>query len=153
MHRASGFTLVELLIAVVIFAMISAVAVPIYTEYTQRGFRVELQGDLMACGQALERFNAINFTYVGAVDTDADGLPNAGAANGTIATSLCNPGSVQQGRYAVTVTTTATTYLLTAVPAGPMLNTGNLTLDQAGNRTWDEANDGIGATDNDWEKG
>ena len=153
MRRASGFTLVELMVAVVIFAIIAAVAVPIYTQYTQRGFRTELQADLMACSQALERFNAINFTYVGAVDTDADGLPNAGAANGVIATTLCAPGSVQQNRYAVTVATTATTFLLTAVPAGPMLNTGNLTLDQAGNRTWDEGNDGIGPTDNDWAEG
>ena len=152
--NARGFTLIELMVAVTIFAIISAIAIPLYTQYSQRGFRTELMSDLMNCAQSLERFNAINFTYVGVIDADADGAADAGAAGpGPIGTDICNPGSVRQGRYAITTTAGVNTYVMSAVPAGAMAGTGNLTLDQAGNRTWDEASDGIDPIDNDWEQG
>ena len=96
------------------------------------------------CAQAIERFNAMNFTYVG-VTTD-------GAADGALDPTVCNMGSVNQNRYAVTVETTATTYVLTAVPAGVMDGDGDLTLDEAGNRTWDEGDNGLNAQDMDWEE-
>ena len=142
--KASGFTLIELLVALAIFAIISALAIPLYTQYSERGFRTEVMGDLLNCGQGLERFNAINFTYVGA---------NPGGDDTALDGAVCNPLSVQQGRYAITAITTVDTYDLTAVPAGSMAGTGNLTLDQAGNRTWDEGADGVGTADNDWDEG
>ena len=58
--QARGFTLIELMVAVAIFAIISAVAIPLYTHYTQRVYRTELMGDMLTCAQGLERFNAIN---------------------------------------------------------------------------------------------
>ena len=143
--KATGFTLVELMVALTIFAMISAIAIPVYTEYSERGYRTELMSDLMTCAQGLERFNAINFTYVGA---------NPGGDDTALDAAICNPISVRQGRYAITAVTTVDTYDLTAVPAGPMEDTGNLTLDEAGNRTWDEDDDGVlDAGEDNWEKG
>ncbi len=141
--KAQGFTLIELLVALTIFAMISAIAIPLYTQYSQRGFRTEVMSDLLTCAQALERFNAINFTYVGA---------NPGGDDTALDATICNPLSVRQGRYAITAVTTVDTYDLTAVPADAMEGTGTLTIDEAGNRTWDEDNDGVGAGDNDWEE-
>ena len=142
--KSRGFTLIELLVALVIFSIISAIAIPLYTQYSQRSFRTELMSDMLVCAQALERFNAINFTYVGA---------NPGGDDTALDATLCNPNSVRQGRYAITAVTTVDTYDLTAVPAGPMDGDGNITIDEAGNRTWDEGNDGLGAGDNDWEEG
>ena len=139
---AQGFTLVEMLIAVTIFAILTALAIPAYDNYTNRSYRTELMGELLVCGQAIERFNAINFTYVG-VTTD-------GAANGALDPTLCPLNSVTQGRYAVTVVTTVDTYTLTAVPAGVMAGDGNITLAESGARTWDEAANGLGAGDFDW---
>jgi len=142
--KSRGFTLIELLVALSIFAIVSAIAIPLYTQYSQRSFRTEVMSDLLVCTQALERFNAINFTYVGA---------NPGGDDTPLDVTLCNPNSVRQGRYAITAVTTVDTYDLTAVPAGPMDGDGNITIDEAGNRTWDEGNDGVGAGDNDWEEG
>ena len=137
-----GFTLIEMLIAVTIFAILTAIAIPAYDNYTNRSYRTELMGELLVCGQAIERFNAINFTYVG-VTTD-------GAANGALDPTLCPLNSVTQGRYTVTVTTTVNTYTLTAVPTGVMAGDGNITLAESGARTWDEAANGVGAGDFDW---
>lgn len=146
--NARGFTLIELMIAVTIFAILSAIAIPLYTQYSQRGFRTELMSDLMNCSQALERFNAINFTYIGA---------NPGGDDTALAAIVCNPSSVQAGRYVITATTTVGTYALTAAPGGAMLNTGILTIDSAGNRGWDESDppdgDTADAGEDDWEDG
>ena len=143
--KNKGFTLVELLIAVTIFAILTAIAVPAYDRYTDRGYRTEMMSELMLCAQAIERFSALNFTYVGVVA--------GGGANGALDANVCNFQAVAQDRYAVTAATTATTFTLTAVPEGVMDGDGDITLNQAGNRTWDEGDNGVGANDNDWEEG
>ena len=88
--QQKGFTLVEMLIAVVIFAIVTAIAIPAYDNYSRRGYRTEVMSDLLMCAQAIERFNAMNFTYVG-VTTD-------GAADGALDPDVCNMGSVNQNR-------------------------------------------------------
>jgi type IV pilus assembly protein PilE len=150
--RVSGFTLIELLVAVAIMAIVAAVAMPFYTQYSLRTFRSEGQADLMGCAQALERFASVNFTYLGAADTDADGIGDANA--GPIAAAICTPDSVTQGRYTINVNSTAAGFVLTATPvaAGRMNGDGLMTFDSAGNRGWDQNNDGdtADANEQDW---
>ena len=94
-----GFTLVELLVAIAIVAILSAISIPLYTTYSMRSYRAEAQADLLNCSQALERFNAMTFTYAGTADTTADGLGDANV--GAVAAEVCNPLSAD--RYAITV--------------------------------------------------
>jgi len=141
--QGRGFTLIELLVTLSIFAILSAIVVPIYTQYAQRGYRTEVMSELMVCAQALERFSAVNFTYEGA-NPDGDGTP--------LGKQFCDPVSVRQGRYVITAVTTSSTYELTAAPAGAMRGDGVITLDQAGRRTWDENDDGVETEDEDWEE-
>ncbi|MBX3706431.1 MAG: prepilin-type N-terminal cleavage/methylation domain-containing protein [Pseudomonadales bacterium] len=134
-RRAGGFTLIELMIAVVILAIVAAVALPLYTQYSMRTYRAEVQADLMTCAQALERFAAQNFNYAGAVLAD-----------------LCEPMSVRQGRYAIALDVPVADpnrFTLTATPAdpGPMAGDGILTYDDAGRRAWDRNNNGVIAAD------
>lgn len=143
--QSRGFTLIELMVAVAIFAVVAAIAVPIYTQYTQRGYRAEVQADMLACAQAFERANAVDFTYANVLD-----------GGGGIDPAVCTPRAVQQGRYNVTAVADVNTFTITASPIdpGPMAGDGDLTLDQAGNRTWNEDNaGGIDPQDNDWEEG
>jgi len=151
--RNSGFTLIELLVAVAILAIVAAVAMPFYTQYSMRTFRSEAQADLMGCGQSLERFASVNFSYQNAADTDADGVGDADA--GPIAAAICRPESVARGRYVITVNGTATGFVLTATPAGQMVGDGLMTFDSVGNRAWDENNDGdtADANEQDWAEG
>jgi type IV pilus assembly protein PilE len=137
--RVAGFTLVELMIAVAILAIIAAVAMPIYNQYSQRTFRAEAQADLLNCAQGMERLAAANFNYNGGV---------AALAAGT----LCDPRSVAQGRYTITFDLADPPldgFRLIAAPIGMMDGTGALTYDSTGARTWDR--NGSGTIQNGWE--
>ncbi|MCR9258648.1 MAG: prepilin-type N-terminal cleavage/methylation domain-containing protein [Pseudomonadaceae bacterium] len=143
--KSQGFTLVELLVALAIFAIISALAIPQYTAFTERGYRAEATSDLLNCAQAMERFNATEFTYVGT---------NPGGDGTVLDATICEPLSAPSGRYEITAVTTANTFLLTATPDGAMDGDGIITLDQAGNRGWDENDDGDvdDANEDDWNE-
>lgn len=62
--RQKGFTLIELMVAVAILAIIMAIAIPSYQEYVVRSNRAEAKTILMQTAQALERcytrYNAYN---------------------------------------------------------------------------------------------
>lgn len=141
--RARGFTLVELMIAVAILAIIAAVALPLYTQYSVRTYRTEAQADLLNCAQGMERYAAQNFDYDGAV---------AAFAAGTI----CNPRSDDQGRYNIGVAVPADDqFILTATPVGGAVADEELmTYNQAGVRGWDLNGDGDtdDAGEDTWEE-
>jgi type IV pilus assembly protein PilE len=121
--RNAGFTLIELMIAVAILAIVAAIALPLYNQYSQRTYRTEAQADLMNCAQAMERFAAENFSY----EVDV----------ATFVADVCDPRSVDQNRYAITVEVPEPDefkLIATPVAGGPMSADGTMTLDHAGNR-------------------
>lgn len=139
------------MVALAILAIVSAIAVPLYTQYADRTYRSQAMSDLLNCGQGLERFASINFSYQNAADTDADGLGDADA--GLIATQICDPASVRENRYAITVVGDDTGFTLTATPQGEMADDGLITYDSAGIRGWDRSgNDAIEADEQTWEE-
>ncbi|GAC1305474.1 MAG: type IV pilin protein [Steroidobacteraceae bacterium] len=106
--KKNGFTLVELMIAVGISAILTAIAVPTYLGYTKRANRIDATRALTLNAQALERCYSQSFNYAGC----------AAAPAGTTVSS--------QGFYTVTVvvaTTPTATYTVTATPrAAPQLS-------------------------------
>ena len=152
MRRFLGLTLIEVLVAVVILAVLAGLGLPALNVYSQRAYRSEAQGDLVACALALERRAGVRFTYQGAADTDADGVSDGD--DGPIAAEVCAPRSVAEGRYQISVSASAEGFALTARPeAGSvMAGDGFMTLDEAGNRAWDRDDDGeLGAEEDGWE--
>lgn len=131
--RARGFTLVELMVALAILAIVSAVAVPIYTEYSVRTQRTNAEKDLMNCAQSMERLNAQTFTYAGQV---------GGGDTGPVTANICTPTTTV---YTIAVTVAnANTFTMRATPiAGTQVaNNGMLEVDASGAQRWDRNNDG-----------
>lgn len=64
--QETGFTLMELMIAVALVGILTMMAVPAYTGYTQRSARANAQADLMVAAGAMERYKSQNFSYKGA---------------------------------------------------------------------------------------
>ncbi len=117
----SGFTLIELMMAVTVIAILAAVAYPSYTSYVIRGKRAEGRAMLMDAAARLERFYSDNNRYAASDNTLPPGINN----------------SSENGHYTLAISTAGThqTYTLTATPATfTDAECGNLTLDQTGAR-------------------
>lgn len=70
--RARGFTLIELMIAVAIVAILAAVAVPQYSSYVTRGRIPDATSALASKQVLLEQYFQDNRTYVGAPACTSD---------------------------------------------------------------------------------
>lgn len=117
-NRPQGFTLIELMIAVAIVAILAMVAVPSYSAYIMRGHLAEAINGLGATRAQMERHYQDNRSYatVGAFTTPC-------AADASTRT---------YGHFVISCSGTpdATTFTLQAVGSGPV--TGfTYTIDQA----------------------
>ena len=124
--KLRGFSLIELLIAIVILSIITTIAVSSYQGSVRKARRADAKADLMELAQLLER----NYTEVNRF-TNASGNP----------VPLAYTQSPQQGLAFYNITyaavPTAVTYILVASPAGAQVNDVrcmNLTLDHTGTK-------------------
>ena len=136
--RVPGFSLIELLVALVVMALLATVALPLYTRYADQAFRREAQADLLGCSHALEAMASERFSYANAADTDNDGIGDADS--GPVAADLCAPTSPDL--YRISVSADAVSFSLKATPIGRMAGDGALSFDSAGNRAWDRDGNG-----------
>ena len=158
--KVGGFTLIELMVALVIISILAMVAYPAYQNNIARARRADAQGDLMSLANVMERQFTANSTYMGAgtVDIDGDGNGDTGAPATFSPTSPAAGGG--QPIYTLTIAPapapTQTTYTLVAtpIPGGPQATDGILTLTQAGVRGWDRNSDGdtADAGENTWNQ-
>lgn len=61
-----GFTLIEILVALAILAILASVAIPSYQVYILKGHRSTAKAVLMETAQFMERYYTANNSYVGA---------------------------------------------------------------------------------------
>lgn len=123
-QRSNGFTLIELMIAVAVVALLAVIALPSYTQYVVSSNRAEGKTILMETAQALERcysrFGAYN-------NANCTGMFPLTSENGWYVVSA--PGQNNIG---------ANTFLLSAVPQGTQATRdtkcGTLTFNHVGQR-------------------
>lgn len=96
-----GFSLIELMIAVVIVGLLASIAYPSYTEYVRGGGRADAVATLLQVSQTLERC----FTQYSAYNDASCSVVNGGAVNSV------------DGLYTIGIVSNATSYTLTASPA------------------------------------
>jgi len=69
--NASGITLVELMIAIAILSILTAIAIPAYTGYIREGHFATMRADLDGLRTTMEDFRLENGSYTG-VTADPD---------------------------------------------------------------------------------
>jgi type IV pilus assembly protein PilE len=115
-----GFTLIELMIAVAIVAILASIAYPAYTDQVRKARRSEAQANLMELASFMERHFTENNSYAGAV------LPFAQSpSTGTAYYAITN----------VIVAGPPSSFTLTATAQA----TGGQSSDQCGNMTFNQA--------------
>lgn len=102
-----GFTLIELIIAIAIVSILTAIAIPAYTDYVIRGQLVDGANGLAAMRTQMEQYFQDNRTYASVTTT---------ATPAVTFTPPCTTGATY-GLFTVSCTTapTSSAYIITAV--------------------------------------
>ena len=114
--RHRGFTLIELLIALTVVAILVLIAFPSYQAYIVRSSRQAAQSELVALADSQEKIFLNSSAYSSSVTGNYTGQSGGGLG----------------------VAATATTFTFTATPVTGTSQAadGNLTITEAGKRTW-----------------
>lgn len=125
---ADGFSLVELLAAMAVLAVLTAIALPSYAEYIARSRRFEARAGLLEAAHWMERWRTERGRYDDPANAEQPPpefpwrqFPRVGAAT-----------------YTVSVVATAVTYRITATATRTMANDvcETLSIDETGRRTF-----------------
>lgn len=125
-----GFTLIELMITVVIIAILSAIALPSYSQYIIRASREAAQTELVQLANLQEKIYLNSNGYSASITAAYTG----NSAGGLGKTS----GQTNDLKYNITVTSAAPgqAFTLTATPVSGSMQEGdgNITIDSTGDR-------------------
>jgi len=130
MNRSRGFSLIDVLIALAVVAILLRIAYPSYVSQIVRSSRQAAQSELVGLANLQEKI----FLNSSAYTTSVTGGYTGQSTGGLGVTS----GKSKDSRYTYSVAATATTFTLTATPVTgtPQAGDGNLSITEAGVRTW-----------------
>ena len=120
-----GFSLIELLIALTVVGILSAIAYPAYHQYVAQSRRTDGQAALLDLAQRMERYYSENHTYATATIATA------------VATDVLSSNQSPEGWYTLTITAqNGSSFTIQATPNGAQATTDtrcqSLTLNNLG---------------------
>ena len=134
---SSGFTLIELMIAVIILGILAGIAYPNYRTYVTQSRRADAKIALTEIANRQEKFLLQCNQYTGSLGGDISACTGLNYAT-------LSP----DGHYSLSVALAASNsqFTATADPNGAGVserqkNDGKLRIDQLGNKAWDKSND------------
>jgi type IV pilus assembly protein PilE len=122
-RSARGITLIELVVAMAILAILAAVAIPNYSDYVRRGTRADVQAFLMDVALRQQQHLVDRRSYAATLGALGVTVPSSIAGKYDVALVVDNAAAPQ--------------FTLTATPQGGQDGEacGALSLDAAGNKT------------------
>ena len=140
--KIAGFSLIELLTALAVVAIIATIAVPSYLGQMDKTRRKDGQSALMALAQAMERHYTEKNTYVSAADGDpSSGINGVPPESNVFASEAPLDSTAKYYDLRITAATSAA-YSLRAIPKNAQAGNGILELNSMGVKRWDRNNDG-----------
>jgi type IV pilus assembly protein PilE len=127
---ASGFSLIEVMIVVVIVGILAAMALPSYNNYVIRSSRAAAQTELLQLAGLQEKIYLNSNAYTASINT---------AYNGTSAGGLGETDSLTEDhKYVLSVVSDGQTYTLNAAPVAGSTQEGdgNISVKENGERLW-----------------
>jgi len=106
-NSSRGFSLVELLVAVLIVAILMAVAMPSYQKHVVKTKRAEAKAILMSTAQALERCYSRNSSYLNEDDKKCEIARNLGGGGDDVFSETgiyLVKGDIERTRFKLTAT-------------------------------------------------
>lgn len=161
--RKNGFTLIELMVAVAIVGILSAIAIPSYQESMRKSRRADAESVMLSIANSMERYFTQNNTYCDTGTSSQGAVVAANSCGGAANDTGFLPGAIYTPRgetavhYDIFVNAApdANNYTLRATPApgGAQLGDGIIELDSTGLRRWDRNDDGdfADARENSWD--
>lgn len=101
----SGFSLIELMVAVAIVGILAGIAYPSYVEYVTQSNRTEGQRELLRLASQMEQYYLDHRAYT-------DDMKNLGSAK--------DPFESESGNYKIDASVSGDTFTLTATAQGTM---------------------------------
>jgi len=143
--RQAGFSLIEIMTAVVIIGVLAAIAYPSYTEYLKRGYRSQAEQLMSEIASKEVQYFLDARAYTATIGTG--GLNVKDKDGWTCGATCSNP------YYNVTVTLVAgppPSFFVTAIPQGKQVSDGTLYLNATTAGTYSEGIKSRTAGDNKW---
>lgn len=125
-----GLTLIELVIALAVVAILTSIALPGYRKYVQRAAREAAQAQLMELVGLQEKIFLNSNAYTDKVSSAYDGSSSGGLG--------VTGGTSRDGRYTISATVDGASFTLEATPVagGTQAGDGVLKVSSEGTRTW-----------------